>query len=59
MIFSFNMPKSFRGVHFCAPECKGHTARRTASLTVSMNTGRVINHSRQHKQEIVPFLYQE
>ena len=60
VIFFFNTPKISRGVHFLTPEdseikCKGRTARTTASRTVRMNTGRVVAHSRQYKQEIDPF----
>ena len=63
VIFFFNTPKISRGVHFFALErpemkCKcrtARTARTTVSRTVRMNTGRVVTHSGQYKQEIDPF----
>ena len=60
VIFFFSMPKILRGVHFFALEhpkmkSKGRTARTTASRTGRTNTGRVVSHSGQYKQEIDPF----
>ena len=60
IFFFLNTPKISKGFHFFALEhpkmkCKGCTARTTASRTVRMNTGRVVSHSRQYKQEIDPF----
>ena len=58
--FFKNRPRILRGFHSFQLEhlkmkCKGRTARTTASRTVRMNTGRVVSHSRQYKQEIDPF----
>ena len=60
VILFFNMPKISRAFYFFALEhpkikCKGRTARTTVSCTVRMNTGRVVSHSGQYKQEIDPF----
>ena len=60
VIFFFSTPKISRGFHFFALEhpkmkYKGRTARTTVGRTVRMNTGRVVSHSRQYKQEIDPF----
>ena len=60
LIFFFDTPTISRGFHFFAVEhpkmkAKGRTARTTAGRTVCMNTGRVVSHSKQYKQEIDPF----
>ena len=60
VLFFSNRPRILRGVHLFALECpemkwKGRRVHTTASRTVGMNTWRVVSHSRQYKQEIVPF----
>ena len=56
VIFSINTPKILRGVHLFALECpKKKCKQRTVCIPMRMNTERVGAHSRQYKQEIVPF----
>ena len=56
----FNRPTILRGVHVFAIEnpkmkFRWRTVCTTVRTAARMNTGRVGAHSRQYKQEIIPF----